>query len=260
LNYKDSAERLKKIRQTKGLSLEEVSKQTKVHLNILRAIEGDSLTNLNPVYLKSFIKIYCNFLKVSPADFVSDYKETQARVIISGPKKKYKPKVSLHRSFVPNMLKLSPGLIKKILIAASFLCILIVLFNLGKGLFLRRKDRLPASGLATEEKIVPIHANPKSAEQKQDKAKAQALSGINLFIKTKQSCWISLRADGRLVIHRALDKGRSESWSAKEKMELSLSNAAAVELQVNGKLFSSLGHRGQSIKAIITKEGLRILR
>ena len=56
--------RLKKLRLEKGISLEEIQKKTKIHPNILRAIEGDAITDLSPIYLKSFLKIYCKFLGV----------------------------------------------------------------------------------------------------------------------------------------------------------------------------------------------------
>jgi len=42
-----NGQRLKKLRLEKGLSLEEVQKKTKVHFNILKAIEGDSISNLS---------------------------------------------------------------------------------------------------------------------------------------------------------------------------------------------------------------------
>ncbi len=72
--------RLKKLRLQKGLSLEEVHKQTKIHLDILKAIEEDSLVNFSPVYIKGFLKIYCKFLGVDPRDCVSDYKEPRPKV------------------------------------------------------------------------------------------------------------------------------------------------------------------------------------
>ena len=74
--------KLKKIRLERGISLEEVQKKTKIHLNILKAIEGDSLTNLSPVYLKGFLKIYCKSLGLSPQEYLVDYKE----LVDSGPK------------------------------------------------------------------------------------------------------------------------------------------------------------------------------
>jgi len=48
---------------------------------------------------------------------------------------------------------------------------------------------------------------------------------------------------------------------AKEKVELSLGDASAVELQVNDQRFSNLGRRGQPLKNIlINKNGLKISR
>src|SRR3989338_4514467 len=73
-----AGEKLKKLRLEKGLSLEEAHKKTKIHLNILKAIEGDTITNLNPIYLKGFLKIYCNFLGVNPNEYISGYREIKA--------------------------------------------------------------------------------------------------------------------------------------------------------------------------------------
>ena len=75
-------EKLKKIRQTKGLSLEEVHKKTKIHINILKAIEGESLTNLSPIYLKGFLKIYCNFLGLDPKECSLEQKETDRKSVV----------------------------------------------------------------------------------------------------------------------------------------------------------------------------------
>ncbi|MBI3991561.1 MAG: helix-turn-helix domain-containing protein, partial [Candidatus Omnitrophica bacterium] len=71
--------KLKNLRLQKGLSLEDVHKKTKIHLNILKAIEEDSLVNFSPVYIKGFLKIYCKSLGVDPRDCISDYKENKAK-------------------------------------------------------------------------------------------------------------------------------------------------------------------------------------
>jgi hypothetical protein len=58
-----------------------------------------------------------------------------------------------------------------------------------------------------------------------------------------------------------LARGRSETWKAREKVELSLGDAGAIELQVNDQRFANLGRHGQSLKNIvINKEGLKISR
>lgn len=76
---------LKKVRLEKGISLEDAHKKTKIHLDILRAIEEENFVNINLIYLKGFIKIYCGFLGEDPAAYLSALKE--------GPREFSKPKI-----------------------------------------------------------------------------------------------------------------------------------------------------------------------
>jgi len=81
--------RLKKLRQEKGLSLEEVHKKTKIRLNILKAIEEDNIIGLSPVYIKGFLKIYCKFLGTEPKEYIPGYQEPSgAQKLVSSEIKK----------------------------------------------------------------------------------------------------------------------------------------------------------------------------
>jgi cytoskeletal protein RodZ len=269
--------RLKKIRQEKGLSLEEVRKKTKIHLKILEAIEGDSLTNLNPVYLRGFLKIYCKFLGVEPKDYIPDYREAQSRVKkvtiikddLRSPFTKY---VSFFKSAGVKLGAFRPS--KKLKTTLRFTLIIIIisiaLFNFGK--FVSSKKRLPQTKQPMPVKIekTGIQASPKAQAQplvasqkpqpKQTNIAKENLAGIKLVILARENCWVDLKADGKVLFRRVLEKGRSESWQAKDKIELSLSNAGGVELQVNGQRFTNLGRKGQALRNIVIteKEGLRI--
>lgn len=250
-------ERLKKIRQEKGLSLEEVQKKTKIHLNILKAIEGDSLTSLSPVYLKGFLKIYCKFLRVDPKDYIPDFKETRTQVSNIIPVKYISDRPREFRLLLKTAIEKLGLLLPSRKFKSIFLFVLIIillslsLFNLGKAISSKRKSHLTQIKPSSFQKVVPTQTKPQK----------ETTSVIKLGIRAKENCWISLKLDGRLVFQRVLEKGRFESWQAKERIELSLGNASAVELEVNGQVFSNLGRRGQVRKNIlITKEGLSILR
>jgi len=266
--------RLKGIRLERGISLEEVQKKTKIHLNILKAIEGDSLTNLSPVYLKGFLKIYCRFLGLNPQEYITDYKEPASPepAVVTGPVSdkpiKSDPFFKSPAIRLPSFKDIS----KKVRNAFVFILILIILgaglFKLGKFISSRPKLRpKTTSKFAAVVKPKREAAKPTMPVAKGKAAapvtpiKKEASSGIRLGIRTKENCWVSLKADGHLVFQRVLEKGRFESWQAKDKIELSLGNAAAVELEVNGQLFSNLGRKGQTRNNIvITKEGLSIAR
>ncbi|MBU3958300.1 MAG: DUF4115 domain-containing protein [Candidatus Omnitrophica bacterium] len=235
--------RLKKLRLEKGIPLEEVHKKTRIHLDILKAIEEDSFLNLNPIYIKGFLKIYCKFLGVDPRDYISDYRETQ------GMRPVYQRKESTSL-FKANLLKITPPnliYIKKIVFVVVLILISSIgLFNLGKNISSKSRPVSKKAGLADQSVKLPQTPIP---------------TAIRLLIRAKEDCWIQLKTDGKVVFQSVLKKGRFESWEAESKIELSLGNAGVVDLEVNGKLISNLGRRGQVLKNIlITKEGISIGR
>lgn len=263
--------RLKKIRLEKGVSLEEVHKKTKIHLNVLRAIEEDSLINFNPVYIRGFLKIYCQFLGLNPRDYVADYKEPSYTVKLAGGKEKRSFSLSNQKSSGISFLKRVRLEKNKILWAAAVIIFVFLLFNLGKFISSRRfsarqRPRVAVVKTVKAEKISESSAKAKSKAEvntirSENSLKADAYPIVRLGIRARENCWIQLKADGRVIFEGILMKGRSESWHAKNKIELTVGNAGAVELEVNGKPIPSLGKRGQKIKGIIiSKEGLSISR
>src|SRR4030042_228331 len=138
---------LKKIRLEKGLSLEEVHKKTKLHLNILRAIEEDSLLDFNPVYVKGFLKIYCNFLGVDCQDYIPGYKEPKSKVeYVSDFPRKSAPLLRVSSIKLPS---LKARYVKRFFSVILVVVFLAILFNLGKAFsikrgFWRSKPSLPA--------------------------------------------------------------------------------------------------------------------
>lgn len=67
-----AGEYLKNIREEKDYSVEEVSKATKISTPVIRAIEAGKLENVDPVYLKGFLKLYCRFLGIAWTDFIKE--------------------------------------------------------------------------------------------------------------------------------------------------------------------------------------------
>lgn len=263
--------KLKKVRLEKGLTLEEVHKQTKIHLNVLKAIEEESLVNFSPVYIKGFLKIYCNFLGINPSDYITKEKQIQAPLkTVSEEKKPGLPPIKI-LPLDPGLFKYIRSKIKPVILIIVVLVVVIGLFNLGKFIFLKashlsRKSVLPASVVMpkqTRKKEVaklqkskrPVSI-PKSQQQEQT-----VFSGITLGIRAKEDCWMQVKSDGKVIFQNILRKGRFENWRAKEKIEFCLGNAGVVELEVNGKIIPALGRRGQTVKNILlTKDGLSTSR
>lgn len=240
-------ERLKKLRLAKGLSLEEVHKKTKVHPTVLEALEQDKTLGMNPVYLRGFLRIYCNFLGVDPQDYIKDIKkpvmEYPSRVKEDIPSK---PPLRL------SIIKSHPKVIKAIALVLISAIVLLALFKMVRSFkaYISSKTKKEMAAQRVVEKAL------KGSEVKA----AALLSDIRLGIHAKQDCWLRVKVDGKTVFERTLKKGQSEIWHAKDKIELRIGNPSGIELDVNGKILSPLGKKGQGARrAIITKDGFEAL-
>lgn len=260
MNIETAGSRLKKIRQERGLSLEDVGKKTRIHLNVLRAIEGDSISNLSPIYLKGFIKIYCSCLGLEAKDFLGPSEQRQKPVFNATVGRPIGARMEKKTSFIKDAsIKLGaikPWInLKKIIIFAAIAVIFIFLgASLIKLVSFRPKSRL-------EKAKISMPVSTAKAYSLQNKINKDLSGGFTLGIFARGKSWISVKVDGKVVFHGVLARGRSETWQAREKVDLSLGDAGAVELQVNDQRFANLGRRGQSLKNIvINKEGLKISR
>jgi len=267
--------RLKKLRLEKGISLEEAHKSTKIDLNILKAIEENDLVNLSPVYIKGFMKMYCQFLNVDPKEYIQDYKEPQSKVEVARKTERESTSSPLLKGVVAKIFSLKQYFNRTTFFIAA---VIIASFFLVKGLR-SIKIAKPAAEPAQVKVSKPLSVNKKPKQQAQTALKPAAVSvpkvqkvqepaltttaatGIRLGIHAKDDCWIQLKIDGKTVFQSVLKKGRFEVWIAKEKMELSLGNVGNTEIELNGKVISPLGRKGQVLKNIlITKDGLKVQR
>ena len=267
MNIETAGARLKKIRQERGLSLDDLAKKTKIHPNVLRAIEGDSISDLSPIYLKGFIKIYCAFLNLDPKEYIGQSSQPKKPVLNATVGRPIGERIEKKQSFIKDasvkLGSLAPSInFKKIIIFAGIAVIFIFLgAKLIKSISFHRRNPLERAKV-----LMPVSIAPKIA-LKQSRVKQASVNngglaqGFTLGIFARNKSWISAKVDGKVVFHGVLARGRGETWHAREKVELSLGDAGAVELQVNDQRFDNLGRRGKPLKnIIINKEGLKISR
>ena len=65
---------LREARSKKSISLEEVHSRIKIHPHVIELLEGDEFEKLpSPVFVKSFLRSYAEFLEVNPEEIVRAY-------------------------------------------------------------------------------------------------------------------------------------------------------------------------------------------
>ncbi len=239
-------QRLKSAREAKELTLEEASKKTKLHINVLSAIEGDRIETItNSFYAKAFIKSYAQFLGLSEDELV--------RGFISGAKKPAKQVLFLEGKKEREAFDII-GILKFFSVVLVSIILLLSVLTFAKSFAKKQKTAKPKK---VASKTVAQTKEVKKATPAKESTVVK--EGLILIIFAKEDTWLQLKRDGKIIFKGVLAKDKKETWKAKDRFELWVGNAGGVVLNLNGKELSSPGKKGEIIKNIvITKEGMKV--
>jgi len=223
-------ERLRAAREAKGLQLDDAHRQTKIHARILQAMEEDHTGEvLDTAYAKGFLKKYAAFLDLDPTPLVNEYLQTAQSPspgpVAAGPEAETSAPVP--RWLLPTAVGIMA------LVGVAFLGIL-------------ARDLYQAVSTAAATPRIPKPATPPShppskAPAPSLKLLVPKLQPLKLSIKAAQDCWMQVKVDDKVLFQSILGKGREETWTAAEGIELWVGNAAALTLTLNGRPLEPLG-------------------
>lgn len=280
---------LKEARKAQGLSLDKIHDETKIPLDVLKAIEeGYTVRTLSPFYFKGFVKMYAQYLEVDPARVIDDYhKEELPPAIEETPKKEERrplqePKIELpvwdiQEFFTPRRKEF---LVKGI--AVLFVLFLVTrIFGCVKD---RAKNKTVKSATAVEKveeksQKTEVAKPPAQQEaripsprlQRDDEtgelvrradapaspgsaAVPQQEEGVRLTVKVKRQGWLQVKADGSVVFQSTLNEGTTETWKAEESIELSGKLIHYLDYTVNGKDVGGLSRDARNARRLVVTE------
>lgn len=229
---------LRQERESRKLSLEDVSLVTKINIRILENLEAGEIEKLpSGLYARSFLKQYADFLGLDSNVMLQKY---QGASIVE--KKGFAEETG---SFWKKN--------KIFLNALSITCIVLTVIIVWRGIaVLSHKVQVlkQANGISLSTARLsqaPQFLIPKNAP-------------LEVTLRAIEPTWVQVRVDDQIVFQNVLAKESSEVWHPKEKAELWVGNAGGVEVLLNRKLLGKPGKRGQVMKGILlTREGMRIL-
>lgn len=245
-------EHFRKTRLKRKITMDQAYKDTKIHPNILTALEEDRYEEfLSPTYIKAFIKSYCRYLELDANTILEEYnrilkEQPEPTLVVKAQKRKG---VLLEIDWKGYLRKVQEWFlpIGGIVLAV----ILVVLLFRGTSAMITR--------IRTDRTAV---AERKTESRKPDQAIIKPLSiprnkPLHLIIKTKGDAWLKVMADDETIFESILKKGSVESYNAQKQFRLHTGKGEYVELILNGNPLGSPG--GGVIKNImLTHKGLRI--
>ncbi len=272
---------LKQAREAKGISLRTVHEATKIPLDALHAIEeGYTIRTLSSFYYRGFIKIYAQFLNVDPKNVLEETESQRSSRRYTQESKSGSSSVSAFRAV--------PGLSSEVLmnvgkfILAVF--VLVIFFKIVGFVFYKITHRVkapettlsPTIPEATSSKkpiklvtkvtkepsqaqAVPLTTSSSAKPVATKQSERSVLHNVNVSVKAKKDSWLRVETDGNVVFQSVIKRGGVETWSAKEKVEISGKNIADLNFEFNGKVIDSLARKDRRAKKIIiTKDGFTV--
>lgn len=282
-------EKLKQARLEKNISLEEIYKQTKIHPRVLTALEENRAEEqLGFVYIKSFLKIYAQYLGLDAAGLLEEYARSgakkgsgagavveQHRATVKEKKvppvnsfsardsrlPDKKPEAALNGKPAPAVnadkqppapvpVNRHPAGVKSAAISEGIKTI--PLFNAVLAIVvtvaLIFSFNLVFKNKGQQQKTIVQQQTPASQP-------AKKMQDLMLEVKAKDACWLQVEADKQVVFQNTLLKGADERWRAEERLELRIGKPEALEVVFNGQTVDL--KKIQVKKAlVVTREGI----
>lgn len=270
---------LKRIRESKGLRLEDISRACRIRLYFLEQIENGSFNNLpEPFYTKTFIKTYAARIEVNADPILKRYEKYIERTMPAPPPEAAREQVrELHtEQTIPDWLK---GRERRIGWACLTLAVVIIL-----GIYVCRNDGgkpvetktiaqeaaklpekpagMPSAGAPQAHPVPKPEAAPVKTpvpEQKKDTLAPSTLAAgpFNLTIEATEAAWVQVKADKSPTTQKLMQAGEKLSTEAKEKITVDIGNAGGVQITFQGQSMGSPGKRGEKVR-LVYPEGKRI--
>jgi cytoskeleton protein RodZ len=265
MNLEQFGEELAQARLAKGISLIDISADTRINLKFLEAIEHGQFRILPQTYIRAFLREYALILDLDPHDVLQRYKiarqENPSRKSdeITTPSASPQTTVSVediknqHFVFSPLQRNLAFGTFFALIVV---LVIIVTKMNTNSGSD-KPVTEIPFDRVVRENEALslpapsaPIDSVPVFIAQKKD--------SLRLVITTLDSVWISMLIDGVKGEEYLFAPNRKHMWVANERFVITMGNAGGATFQLNGKDIGPLGKRGAVVRnSVITEANLK---
>ena len=247
-------EELRRERVVREISLEEISSATKISLRLLQALEDGDLRKLPPpTFTRGFIRAYAGHLGIDPEEKVNAYLADLAGTPPDGPgPKRPRPRSRFWRSRRATAGTIVGGV-------TGLLLLLGLIANPERRPVAFRGHAAPRAA-APALKNVTFSSEPTPAMRLEPAAAPVPAAGaappaaaghVSLLLEFDGDSWTQLEADGRMVFSGLARQGESKRFEAQEGFRLTLGNAGAVRVTVDGRALDRLGGEGKVVRNLL---------
>lgn len=242
-------EELRRERLARGISLEEVSNATKISMRILQALEASDLPRLPvPAFTRGFIRSYASHIGIDPEEkvcaYLSDLAEKSAGTSpspVRGRRKFWRGRGATAGTIVSSVtvLLLVTGLIARPERRPAARV---------ERLFPIRSSKVELKNLTASSEPTPVVRQSEPAQQPEAAPASEPDGPVSLLLEFDEDSWTKLDAAGETLFVGVIRKGEVKRFEARGGYRLSLGNAGAVRVTVDGHPLESLGRVGEVVR------------
>jgi cytoskeleton protein RodZ len=267
---------LRQLRETRGISLEEIARATRVNSSYLVALETDDHASLPvPVFTRGFIRAYCQALGEAPEQSLALYDgrgdvatavatpSAAATASAAAPARPAAPPRQasapepvrrpepIRRSNEPPPKNRGPVLVSFVLLVVLGVALFAVTLLLQSGRE-PAEDRRVARAPARMAELPPA-GTPASvpAPAPSNSAVPVAPTGYRLVARALETTWMRVRTEEGKTIEETIPAGQIREWFSSGPFTLTIGNAGGVQLELNGRSLPPLGASGVVIPRMV---------
>jgi len=263
-------ELLRSAREARGITLEEVTRTTKISRNYLTAIEEGRFEKLpNPAYIKGFLRLYAHFLGLSADEVVARYEAT-----LPPPAESPKEEAA-HHPPMEVVERVRFGGHGRWAVPALLLCLVILAaIFLTEGQDRMERPAPPAQPAPQSPPAPAVVPPPKPVQPPLSSARlpvgapvqgapgteavqpsAPSARGVMLRLRFNRDSSLGITIDDSITQHYDLKAGDIIEWKGDRQFSLDLGDGGAVEAEFNGRPLKPLGEPGRPVHVELKGEG-----
>jgi cytoskeleton protein RodZ len=252
-------EHLRREREMRGVSLDEISAATRISTRFLEAIEKDQWDQLpGGVFNRGFIRSIARFLGLDEDSLVAEYALGNSHG------------AQAHATATAATASRMPRNWRPAATAAVVVALILASGVFGwrrygseasawiRARYLAERERNHVAtvevGRPTQDPSAP---NAGSATSSSPAAAGDAAQVLTLKLQASKPADVKVSADGKIVFDGAVQPGDSREFGAQDDFEVSASESSALTLDLNGQSLPPIGTPGQSGSVTLTRNDVK---
>jgi cytoskeleton protein RodZ len=259
----DFGSRLRAARERRGITLRQIANATKISVGVLEALERNDISRLpGGIFGRAFVRSYAVEVGLDPEATLREFMTTfpNDSVTAGHPTSSGNDDFQLFESDRRRAGTYLSLVAISIPVAGAMLWV---------GASRRVREAPPAMAVtrpapappaiepvpqpvASTPPVVPTTALPTGTPAPATAASAPERDDLTVALTVKQPCWVTATIDGRKTLDRLLQAGERQTIGVRREMVLTVGDASAISMTLNGAAARPLGKAGEVVTTRVT--------